>query len=150
MATEGSNGSDYRLQQWSRRSNRQDARGARVLWAQHRGPCSPGRSRSGPSTRGHRSLFQGSLHEVAKLNSRELIAFDTGTQDTTAIDDRGASGVRQKTLVGEGVHPEQGTDSLEVGRGACEEVPDVRIGLPLARVFGQSLGLVANWIERNG
>jgi hypothetical protein len=55
-----------------------------------------------------------------------------------------------KAFIGKSVYSKKPADPAYFGYRAGQEMPTIRVGVPLGRIFSEDLGLIVNWVEGNG
>src|ERR1035438_8025822 len=89
------------------------------------------------------------LNQVAQLLGGELISLQVGHDLSLAIDHCGMEGMGEEAFVFPEVHAKQSGHAFDLGHGAGQEVPGVRVGLPDARILGKRLALIVFGIDND-
>ena len=77
----------------------------------------------------------------------KFVAFEVGDEFAIPPDDRGMQGMDEESLVGDEVHTEQITYTLNIGSGTGEEAPVFCVGFPRFCVITEGFRLIVDRVE---
>src|SRR5262245_38861336 len=95
-------------------------------------------------------MLEDGRDEVAELRRGERVALEIGGELALPVDDYRIQGMNQGAFVLPEFHAEIPGDSSDVGRRPGEEMPDIRLIRPDARVIEQRLPLIVFRVQHDG